>query len=281
MIFVTGATGTVGRAAVDLLLEAGEKVTAVTRDPGRARLPEGARVVRGDPSAPATLEEALDGARAMLLSPRAAGRGLRDLLALAAGRGVERVVLLSAVTVVHPAGRPEFAAGFRAAEEAVAAAVPRWTFLRCADFAANTLSWAPQIRATGVVRGAYGDAATSPIHERDIAAVAVHALTGQGHDGQAYVLTGPHSLTQRDKARLIGEAIGRTVGYEEVPPEQVRQAMLGQGLPEEIPDRLLGSLADYAERPGPATDAVPAVLGRPALTFAAWAAEHAGAFRRG
>ena len=47
-----------------------------------------------------------------------------------------------------------------------------WTILRCADFAANTLAWAPQIRATGVVRGAYGDAATSTIHERDIGAVA-------------------------------------------------------------------------------------------------------------
>jgi hypothetical protein len=54
--------------------------------------------------------------------------------------------------------------------------------------------------------------------------------------------------------------------------------MLAQGLPEEIPDRLLGSLADYARQPGPTTDTVRELLGRPALTFAEWAAENAAAF---
>jgi hypothetical protein len=63
-----------------------------------------------------------------------------------------------------------------------------------------------------------------------------------------------------------------------VAPGQVRQAMLAQGLPEEIPDRLLGSLADYARTPGPTTDTVRELLGRPALTFAEWAAENAAAF---
>ena len=55
--------------------------------------------------------------------------------------------------------------------------------------------------------------------------------------------------------------------------------MLAQGLPEDVPDRLLGSLADYAKHPGPTSHTVAKVLGRPALTFAAWAVEHAAAFR--
>jgi uncharacterized protein YbjT (DUF2867 family) len=93
------------------------------------------------------------------------------------------------------------------------------------------------------------------------------------------VLTGPQSLTQRDKVRLIGEAIGKELSFEEVPPEQLRQAMLAQGLPEDVPDRLLGSLADYAKQPGPSSKTVEQVLSRPALTFAEWAAEHAAAFR--
>ena len=46
------------------------------------------------------------------------------------------------------------------------------TFLRCGGFAANTLAWAPMIRAEGVVRAPYADAATAPIAERDIAAAA-------------------------------------------------------------------------------------------------------------
>ena len=55
--------------------------------------------------------------------------------------------------------------------------------------------------------------------------------------------------------------------------------MLAQGLPEDVPDRLLGSLADYAKQPGPSSGTVEQLLGRPALTFAEWTAEHAAAFR--
>jgi uncharacterized protein YbjT (DUF2867 family) len=63
-----------------------------------------------------------------------------------------------------------------------------------------------------------------------------------------------------------------------LPPSRCGRPCLAQGLPEEIPDRLLGSLADYARQPGPTTDTVRELLGRPALTFAEWAAENAAAF---
>ncbi|MEV6907239.1 NAD(P)H-binding protein [Amycolatopsis sp. NPDC051071] len=166
MIMLTGATGTVGRTAADLPREVGEEVVAITRDPERAGLPPGVQVVKGDPSHPATPKEAMSEVKGILLSPRATGRGIPKLLSLAAEHGVERVVLLSAATVAQPAGNPKFAAECKAAEEAVAASGLQWTVLRCADFNANSLAWAPQIRSTGVVRGAYADAATSPIHER-------------------------------------------------------------------------------------------------------------------
>ncbi|SFH28509.1 hypothetical protein SAMN04489731_103343 [Amycolatopsis regifaucium] len=129
------------------------------------------------------------------------------------------------------------------------------------------------------MRGAYGRAATSPIHETDIAAVAVQALRGSIPTESAYTLTGPRSLDQFEKVRLIGDATERTLSFQEMPPEQVRQGMLAQGLPEEVPARLLGSLADYSERPGPTTGTVEDLLGRPALTFADWARDNADAFR--
>jgi hypothetical protein len=56
--------------------------------------------------------------------------------------------------------------------------------------------------------------------------------------------------------------------------------MLAAGMPEDVPDRLLGSLADYAREPGPTTDTVQRLLGRPARTYANWAAEHSAAFTR-
>ena len=77
---------------------------------------------------------------------------------------------------------------------------------------------------------------------------------------------------------LIGAALGRTLTFQELPPEHVRKGMLAQGLPEEVPDRLLGSLADYAHRPGPTTSTVADLLGRPARTFADWAHDNATAF---
>src|SRR5215213_6077044 len=278
LILVTGATGNVGREVVNVLLEDGKKVVAVTRNPAAAALPGGAHVVGGDPSHPRTLTSALRGVEAVLISPRAlgdatAGAATAELLALAAEQGVGRVVALSAVTV-------QYAAGYRRFADAIKASGLQWTFLRSADYAANTLlAWAPQIRSASVVRGAYGNAATSTIHERDVAAVAARALVDPAHAGHSYVLTGPQSLTQRDKVRLIGEAIGKELSFEELPPEQLRQAMLAQGLPEDVPDRLLGSLADYAKQPGPSSKTVEQVLSRPALTFAEWAAEHAAAFR--
>lgn len=256
MMLITGATGNVGREAMRLL---GDRGAGVSRDPARN-----------------TPLEVLAHVEAVLYSPRAASP---ELLARAAERGAKRVVVLSAATVAHPAGDPRFIAEFRAAEQAAQRSGLEWTILRCADFAANALAWAPQLRGTGVVRGAYPQAVTSTVDERDVAAVAVRALLEPVHAGRTYLLTGPQALTQAGKVQAIGRATGRELTFAEIAPEQVRRGMLATGLPAEIPDRLLGSLADYALAPGPSSTTVADLLGRPARTFADWAADHAAAFR--
>ncbi|MGZ3598365.1 MAG: NAD(P)H-binding protein [Ktedonobacterales bacterium] len=284
MILVTGATGNVGREVVHLLLAGGQPVIATTRNPTTAALPDGAHVVAGDPSHPQSLASALRGVETIFISPRAlgdaiAGAATTALLQLAAEQGARRVVALSAVTVEYGGGYQRFADAFRAVEDAAKASGLQWTILRCADFDANAMSWVPQIRQTGVVRGVYGDGATSSIHERDVAAVSALALMDAAHAGRTYVLTGPQSLTQRDKLSLISKAIGRDIPWVEVAPEQFRQAMLAQGLPEDVPDRVIGYWADRVLQPGPTSDTVEQLLGRPALTFAEWALEHAAAFQ--
>jgi uncharacterized protein YbjT (DUF2867 family) len=278
MILITGANGVVGRQVMSLLLQEGTAVAAVTRGLDKTQLPDHVKVVSGDLFRPQWLEAALEGVEAIQISPRATGPGLGELLKLAAKQGVRRAVLLSATTVEYPAGEARFAAQFKLAEDLVTRSGLEWTVLRLADFAVNALAWAPQIKAGDVVRGAYGQAATSPVHETDIAAVAAQALRSSAHTGSVYTLTGPQSLDQREKVRLIGAAIDRTLSFQEVPPEQVRQGLLAQGLPEEVPARLLGSLADYSDRPGPTTNIVQDLLGRPALTFADWAHDNASAF---
>src|SRR4029079_1871089 len=89
--------------------------------------------------------------------------------------------------------------------------------------------WGPQIREGNVVRWFYGDAATAPIDERDIAAVAVRALCDDGHGGKDYVITGPESLTQREQVRIVGDAIGRPLRFEELSHDAARQQLLAGG----------------------------------------------------
>jgi uncharacterized protein YbjT (DUF2867 family) len=280
MVLITGATGNVGREVVKLILDEGGHVAAVSRNPAAASLPAKARVIKGDPSQPQSLATAFNGIEAVLLSPRALAGAAKEFVTLAASSGVRRAVVLSALTVQYGGGLRRFADEFQAVEDAVKHSGLEWTLLRSADYASNTKAWIPQIQAGDVVRGAYGEAKTSTVHERDVAAVAARALLDAIHAGETYVLTGPHSLTQRDKVRAIGQAIGRDLKWQEVPADQIRQAMLARGLPADVPDRMLGYLADSVERPGPSSDTVQQILGRRALTFSEWATEHAAEFRR-
>jgi uncharacterized protein YbjT (DUF2867 family) len=103
-------------------------------------------------------------------------------------------------------------------ERLIEASGLQWTFLRPSGFAANTLGWAPNIRAERLARAPYGAARRSLIHEADIAAVAVRALIEDGQAGTKHVLSGPEALTQVEQARAIGEAIGHPVRFEETPP---------------------------------------------------------------
>jgi uncharacterized protein YbjT (DUF2867 family) len=278
MILLTGATGKIGRELIKHLLDAGKKITAVTRDPKSAQLPAGVQIVAEDPSRAGALKGKFKGVEAIVLNPAAMENTVSEVVSLAHAEGVRRAVLISAITVEYGGGYQRFAQRFKAIEDTVKASGLEWTFLRAADFAANSMIWAPQIRATGVVRGAYGKAMTAPIHHRDIAAMAAQTLLHDGHAFKAYAITGPQSLSQFDRARIIGEAIKSPIHFEEISAELARASMLAQGAPPEIPDRMLGYLSACLEAPGPLTPTVRDVLGRPPLEFSQWAAENAHAF---
>jgi uncharacterized protein YbjT (DUF2867 family) len=281
MLLVTGATGTVGRPLVDLLVRDGAGVRAVTRDPRAATLP-GAEVVEGDPSRPETIAAALRGVTALFLNPAAVGAAAPDLLALARDEGVKRVVLLSALGVEYET--EAIGARHRAFEKALDGWDAERVILRPGMFAANTLSqWAPQIAAGDVVRGPYALSTDAPIHERDLAEVAARALAGDlASDlaGRTIRLTGPRSLTRVEMAGAIGDAIGRPLRYAEIPADAARKGLVAGGVPEALADSMLSMWAASVGHPAIVAPGVEEVLGRPPRTFAEWAADHAADFTR-
>ncbi len=284
LILVTGATGTIGRPLIDALVEEGADVRAVTRNPRAADLPAEVEIVEGDPSRPETIAPFLEGVTGLFLNPRAVGEDAAgELLALAQEHGVKRVVVLSAINVDDaPDEQPSRYNGDRnkEVEEAAVASGLEWVSLRPNSFAANTLlSWGAQIRAGDTVRGPYAVSAESLTHERDVAGVGVRALLSDGLAGSKLELTGPQSLTQEEMVVIIGDVIGRPLRYEEVPPEAVAQGMVRRGLPEPFVGALMARYAGGVGRPAPVTGGVEKVLGRPALAYAEWVADHADAFR--
>jgi uncharacterized protein YbjT (DUF2867 family) len=188
---------------------------------------------------------------------------------------VEHVVLLSAAGA-DPNSDDAITRLHGEAEQTVADSSIAWTFLRPGGFATNRLLWADTIRAEGVVREAFPESPSSLIHEADIAAVALHALTEPGHDGTGYTLTGPHSLTVRRQAELIGNAIDRPVSVELQDLDEYRLS-LSRWSPEIVEARIR-RIAALVDHPAPTTDTVREVTGRPARTFADRAADHASDF---
>lgn len=272
-ILVTGATGTVGRHVVDRLLTSEVRVRALTRRPESANLPSGVEVVGGDLDRPETVKPALPGVDRLYLL---ADGDTEEILDLARGAGVRHVVVLSSATAAFdddPNGMHH-----RAAELVVEKSGLAWTHLRPGMFASNLLDWSQAIRTEGVVRAPYDAARQAPVHEADVAEVAVVALLGREQHGKIYTLSGPQSLTKSEQIAEIARGIGRPLRFEEVGPDQWREQVRNQ-MPDYVAEWFIAYWAATVDNPEPVLPDVEEVLGRPARTLVEWAADHAADFR--
>ncbi|POM25194.1 NAD(P)H azoreductase [Actinomadura rubteroloni] len=270
MYLIAGATGNVGRHVVTGLLDAGEPVRALTRDPATADLPAGAAAV-----ATADAATALDGVTAVFVHA-VVFHDLPGFLAAAGEHGVRRVVTLSSQASTTP-GNP-IGDLHLYLEERIEESGLEWVHLRPGAFAVNTLAWAGQIRGDGVVRLPYPDAQISAIHERDIADVAVRAFLTDDLVGTRPVLSGPESLRMADQVRLIGDAIGRDLTTERIDVKVARDAMVGGFVTGEMADWMLSAQARTVAEGAEVSPETERILGRPGRTFADWAVEHAADF---
>ena len=136
----------------------------------------------------------------------------------------------------------------RPVESAIEETGLAWTFLRPNSFMQNVETFmSATIRAEGVFFSASGGAKISHVDVRDIAAVAVQALTGEGHEGRAYTLKGPEAFTYDEIADELSAALGRTITHVSLPPSDLRAGMLADGMPDELADRMLDLERYYRE----------------------------------
>ncbi|MEV0752521.1 NAD(P)H-binding protein [Streptosporangium sp. NPDC050280] len=279
-VLVTGATGRIGRAVVDLLTDADVPVRAlVRRSESAATLPADVEIATGDLTVPESLDAALHAVSTVFLvwtAPPQTAAAVVDRLAAHA----QRVVYLSAPhRTPHPFFRqPNPMAALHAEiEELIAATGLDSTIVRPGMFASNALFWwSAAIRGEGVVRWPYGAAETAPVDDRDVAAVVARILREDGHAGGDYVLTGPESLTQAEQVSVIGDVLGRRLTFEELAPDDFRRETPEASRP--AVDMLLAAWNATMGRPAYVTSTVSDLLGRPVRTFRQWVTDHTASF---
>jgi uncharacterized protein YbjT (DUF2867 family) len=260
-ILVTGATGNIGRRIVDHLIDLGANdIRALTKDPAKAKLPDGVTPVTGYLGDPPSLAAALDGVEGMYLAPLTAT--LPATLELIKEANVDYVVALSG------------AAHWQEHADTITASGLINTQLGPGEFLDNFAMWANGIKTARTVREPYPGTVEAPISMDDIARVAATLLAkpDESHHGRMYPITGPEALTRAEIAAQIGLGIGVDVTYqwcERAEAEAALRSAMGDGA---------GWYFDVVEfsagHPQQANDLVAELTGAPALSVAQWAAQN-------
>lgn len=275
-LLVTGASGNLGRLAVEELLARGAtKVIAGTRDPSKLQdlAAKGAEIRKIDFDEPATLAAALAGVeRVLIVSTDAVGRRVAQQQAIidaAKTAGVKHIVYTSA-----PAARPDADAGLNPehywTEVAIAASGLDFTILRNHMYAENNLMGAADTIASGTLYGLIGDRGTAYVTRADAARTAAGALlsaTGKTIED----VTGPAPVTNAERAALYSSLAGKPVVVVALSQSDLTAGMVAAGLPEGFAQALVAFQRDAVTgHHGLATDVVERYSGRKPQTLAAF-----------
>ena len=276
MICVTGAGGTVGSEVIKQLESAKAPFRAAyfSNEKAEAARARGIDAVIIDYNRPETLRAAFQGCdKLFLLGPNALNQTQLELNAVETAKavGVRHIVKQSVM------GADEEAFGLakvhRPVEKAIESSGFAWTFLRPNSFMQNVVTYKGEtIKAEGTFYSASGKAKISHVDVRDIAAVAVKALTEPNHEGKAYTLSGPEALTYDELANELSKVLGRSISHINLSPSDLKNGMLAEGMPEEIADRML-DLERYCreDQASRITNDIKQVTGRDPRRFAQYA----------
>jgi len=280
MILVTGATGKTGVDLVRLLVAAREPVAALVRDPVRARelLGDGVELVTGDFDDEASVERAVAGVeRVYVLTPPHPQQLEWERRVIATAREADvRHVVKHSLLGADAGSRMEAARQHAAIEDALVGSGLPYTILR-PNFFFQT--FASGMVVQGAMYTAAGEGKVSGIDTRDVAAAAVATLTGEGHEGRTYTLTGPEAFTFGEAAAVIGEVTGRPVTHVDIPPEALAAGMKQAGAPDWLAQDVAALQQEYADGVGAAvTDDVRELTGREPRSLRDFVREHADSF---
>ncbi|HXM04040.1 MAG TPA: SDR family oxidoreductase [Chthoniobacterales bacterium] len=277
MILVTGSPGNIGTPLAQQLLERGEQIRLMVRDPKKQDqiladlTARGAELVQGDFANPASLAPCFSGVEsAFLLVPVALETTeWKDSFVEAAKKnGVERIVNLS-VSGASANSPIDLFRRHWAAEQTLESSGIEWTHLQPTDLARfNIRSLLPTVQAQGVFYSTVGEGRVALVDETDVAEVAAVALTEDGHEGKKYVLTGPKAVSYPEMAEALANQLGKSVKYIDIDPVQAKQAMIGAGMPDWVANFVndLRELEKSGGASGPTPD-IEKLLGRPPCTL--------------
>lgn len=281
-ILVLGATGNLGGEVIRQLVDKGLNVRAGVRQPEQYNMPATqVEAVRFDFDDPTSYAPALDGIEQLFLIARPldpeAPLVLAPVIQAAKQAGVQRIVFNS----VLGADQNE-AAPLRKVERQLEVSGIAHTLLRPNFFMENFSSGfiAPMIQQAGGIFVAAHNAKTSFISVVDIAAVAVAALTEDGHEGKTYNLTGLESLDHSEVAATLSEVTGRVMIYQAITEEEMCLGAIDNGLPEPMAEYL--AVLYRATRAGylaVSTPDVAQVLDRPPVSFVSFANQNAATWK--
>ena len=281
-ILVTGATGNTGGEVVRQLSAADTQFKAMVRDLGKTDNIKGVEWIAGTFDDKASLAKAFQGIDAIYVAmpPHPDNeKWIRNILDAAKESGVKQIVKLSGMGANADAGSEIIRVHARTDKLIIDSGIA-YTILQPNSFFQNVFGSLQTIKDMGAIFLPLGDSMQSFIDIRDVAAVAVRALTQAGHENKVYKLSGPEPLSFNDIAGKLGKAIGKPVAYHPVSVEQAKAAMMQAGMPEWIADKLAEILGWFAKGGYEAvTSDVQQVLGRNPRSFDAFAADFKDAFK--
>lgn len=229
MILLTGATGKTGGETARQLREKGVRVRALVRDEAKAAALKaaGVELVAGDIADAGAVRRAMDGVTSAFLTlPNGEHQLAREkqFTDLAVAAGIRHLVKMSSMEAVVHATSPIPRAHW-ASEEHIRKSGLAWTMVKPNFFMQNLLASAGSIKSQHLFSLPMGEGTTGMADIRDIAAVCVEVLTGTGHAGRSYEITGPEILTFRDVAERFSSVLGRKIEYVPMSMDDFRKRM--------------------------------------------------------